>query len=324
MTSRVGQILLLLGLIGLWEVVCRFGSVPALVVPRPSEVAVVLWQETASGRLLRHAAVTTAEMLLGLALATALGLGVGTLLAECPSVRRFAQPYLIASQVIPKLALAPLFQIWFGFGMKSIVIITALVCFFPLLENTVTGLDRAAAGQRELFRLLRASRWQTLFRLKFPAGLPVILAGLRVAVVLSLVGAIVGEFIMGREGLGASVVAAQGMMDTPLMFALFVVITVLGSAVYQGALVLERSLLVGKDMSLQLLGAIFSRVPARSCSGVRPVGRNCARSPWLAGANRSARSPTCSRSPIRASSGRGASLSTICRARAARRRSRTC
>lgn len=243
MTSRWSQVLLLLGLLGLWELACRFGSVPALVVPRPSEVAVVLWEETASGRLLRHGAVTAAEMLLGLALATGLGLGFGTLLAESPALRRVAQPYLIASQVVPKLALAPLFLLWFGFGMRSIVIITALVCFFPLLENTVTGLDRAAPGERELFRLLRASRRQVLFRLKFPAGLPVILAGFRVAVVLSLVGAVVGEFIMGREGLGASVVAAQGMMDTPLMFAIFAVITALGSAVYQGALMIERHLL---------------------------------------------------------------------------------
>lgn len=249
MTSRLGQLLLFLGLLVLWELVCRLGEVPLLVAPPPSEVALVLWQEIASGRLLRHTVVTAAEMLFGLGLATLLGLGVGTLLAESPSLRRVAQPYLIASQVIPKLALAPLFLLWFGFGMKSIVVITALVCFFPLLENTVTGLDRAPAAQRELFRLLRASRLQTLFRLKFPAGLPVILAGFRVAVVLSLVGAVVGEFIMGREGLGASVVAAQGMMDTPLMFALFVVITLLGSAVYQGALLVERRLLSGKVMS---------------------------------------------------------------------------
>jgi NitT/TauT family transport system permease protein len=247
MTFRLSQFLLFLGLIGLWEILCRAGSVPTLVAPRPSEVALVLWEEAASGRLVRHAAVTTAEMLLGLGLATMLGLGFGILLAESPALRRMAQPYLIASQVVPKLALAPLFLLWFGFGMRSIVVITALVCFFPLLENTVTGLDRAPPEERELFRLLRASRRQTLFRLKFPAGLPVILAGFRVAVVLSLVGAVVGEFIMGREGLGASVVAAQGMMDTPLMFSLFVVITALGSGVYQGALLLERRLLARKD-----------------------------------------------------------------------------
>lgn len=246
---RLGALLLFLALIAAWELACRLLPVPTLVAPRPSEVVLVLWQEFGSGRLLRHLLVTASEMLLGLALATLLGLGVGIVLAESPALRRLAQPYLIASQVIPKLALAPLFLLWFGFGMRSIVIITALVCFFPLLENTVTGLDRAPPGQRDLFRMLRAGRLQTLLRLKLPAGLPVILAGFRVAVVLSLVGAVVGEFIMGREGLGASVVAAQGMMDTPLMFALFVVITALGSAVYQGALVVERRLLSRKDVS---------------------------------------------------------------------------
>ncbi|PZU93819.1 MAG: ABC transporter permease [Chelatococcus sp.] len=247
--SRFGPLLLFIALVASWEAACVLLQVPTLVAPRPGEVALVLWQELASGRMLRHFAVTAGEMLLGLALAVAFGLAAGVALAESPTLRRYAQPYLVATQVIPKLALAPLFLLWFGFGMRSIVIITALVCFFPLLENTVTGLDRAGPGQRELFRMLRAGRLQTLLRLKFPSGLPVILAGFRVAVVLSLVGAVVGEFIMGREGLGASVVAAQGMMDTSLMFALFVAITALGSAVYQAALLLERRLLHRKDLA---------------------------------------------------------------------------
>ncbi len=144
---------------------------------------------------------------------------------------------------MPKLALGPLFIIWFGFGMTSTVVITALICFFPLLENTMTGLQHIDPQKRELFRMLRASRLQTLMRLKIPSGLPVILAGVRVAVVLALVGAIVGEFIGGRTGVGASIIAAQGMMDTTLMFALFAVITALGMVFYQAAVWIERWLL---------------------------------------------------------------------------------
>ena len=230
-------------LLGGWELACRLVPLPELVLPRPGRVAAVLAEELASGRLLRHLAVTAGEMVMGLAAGAAFALPVGALLAESPALRRLAHPYLVASQVVPKLALAPLFLLWFGFGMRSIIVITALVCFFPLLENTVTGLGRVDASRLELFRMLRASRWQTLLRLRLPAGLPVILAGFRVAVVLALVGAVVGEFIGASRGLGALIIAAQGSMDTPLMFAVLVLVSVLGLLAYQGTLLIERRLL---------------------------------------------------------------------------------
>ena len=145
--------------------------------------------------------------------------------------------------MIPKLALAPLFVLWFGFGMTSTVVITALICFFPLLENTLTALRQVPPERLELFRMLGASRTQTLWRLKLPMGLPAILAGLRVAVVLALVGAVVGEFIGASRGLGALIIATQGTMDTSLMFAVLVLISALGLALYQATLLLERWLL---------------------------------------------------------------------------------
>jgi len=172
-------------------------------------------------------------MLLGLSLGAMFGFLSGVVLAEYEPLRRMLWPYVIASQVVPKLALGPLFIVWFGFGLTSTVVITALICFFPLLENTLTGLGRVDPHKQELFRMLRATRWQTLVRLKIPAGLPVILAGLRVATVLSLVGAVVGEFLAGQTGLGATIIAARGMMDSSLMFAVFFIITALGMCVYQ-------------------------------------------------------------------------------------------
>ena len=167
------------------------------------------------------------------------------MLGEVEPLRRLLWPYVLATQVVPKLALGPIFIIWFGFGMTSTVVITALICFFPLLENTMTGLQAATPEKRDLFRMLGARRWQTLFRLKVPSGLPVIMAGVRVAIVLALVGAVVGEFIGGSEGLGASIIAAQGMMDSTLMFALFIAITAMGLLFYQLTLLLERWLLRG-------------------------------------------------------------------------------
>ena len=152
-------------------------------------------------------------------------------------------PYVVISQVVPKLALAPLFIVWFGFGTLPTVVMTALICFFPLLENTATCVQQVDPHKLELFRMLRASPWQTLWRLKLPAGLPNIMAGVRVAVVLAWVGAVVGEFIGASKGLGALIIAAQGSMDTPLMFAVLAVITVCGLAFYKACEGLERHLL---------------------------------------------------------------------------------
>lgn len=240
---RLASALLLVLFLAGWEVYCRVAGVSALVVPLPSAVLRTLWDGLAGGYLLPHLWVTTAEMAMGLAAGCTVGFLAGVLLAEVPVLRRLFYPYILASQVVPKLALGPLFIVWFGFGMTSTVVITALICFFPLLENTMTGLQQVDPNKRELFRMLRATRLQTLLRLKIPSGLPVILAGLRVAVVLALVGAVVGEFIGGRQGLGASIIAAQGMMDSTMMFALFIVITLLGMIVYQAAAGLERWLL---------------------------------------------------------------------------------
>ncbi|MFC5357526.1 ABC transporter permease [Azospirillum himalayense] len=240
---RLASALLLVLLLAGWEVYCRVAGVSALVVPLPSAVLRTLWDGLAGGYLLPHLWVTTAEMAMGLAAGCTIGFLAGVLLGEVPVLRRLFYPYILASQVVPKLALGPLFIVWFGFGMTSTVVITALICFFPLLENTMTGLQQVDPNKRELFRMLRATRLQTLLRLKIPSGLPVILAGLRVAVVLALVGAVVGEFIGGRQGLGASIIAAQGMMDSTMMFALFIVITVLGMIVYQATAGLERWLL---------------------------------------------------------------------------------
>src|SRR5690606_30140379 len=156
----------------------------------PSVVAQSLWSGIATGYLLPHIWITGAEMLLGLAAGCAIGFLSGIVLGETAFMRRLLYPYIIASQVIPKLALVPLFIVWFGFGMTSTVVITALICFFPLLENTMTAIEHVEPQKRELFRMLGASRMQTLLRLKIPSGLPVILAGLRVAVVLALVGAV--------------------------------------------------------------------------------------------------------------------------------------
>ena len=241
--GRLGPgLLLLIGLLG-WEWAARGSGVSALVLPAPSAVLKSLWTGLVTGYFWPHIRATGFELLLGLSSGCFIGFASGVAMAESALLRRLLMPYVVVSQVIPKLALMPLFIVWFGFGMTSTVVITALICFFPLMENTLTGLQQVDPQRLELFRMLGASRRQTLLRLKLPSGLPGILAGLRVAVVLALVGAVVGEFIGASRGLGALIIASQGMMDTSLMFAVLVIIGTLGLLVYTVTLAIEKRLL---------------------------------------------------------------------------------
>jgi NitT/TauT family transport system permease protein len=242
--TRLRSLALLAALLLVWEWSCRALGISALVLPPPSAIASTLWRGLASGYFWPHIRFTGMELVLGLAIGCIIGFVSGVIMSESTALRGLLMPYVVVSQVIPKLALMPLFIVWFGFGMTSTVVITALICFFPLMENTLTGLQQVEPQRLELFRMLGATRVQTLLRLKLPAGLPGILAGLRVAVVLALVGAVVGEFIGASRGLGALVIASQGMMDTPLMFAVLVLIAVLGMLVYQATVSLEKWLLL--------------------------------------------------------------------------------
>jgi NitT/TauT family transport system permease protein len=226
-----------------WEGIVRFYRIPELIVPSPLKVAASLWSGFSAGYLWKHLGITTAEVLIGLAVGAFLGFTIGVLMGESAYLRSLLTPYLIASQAVPKLALAPLFAIWFGFGMTSKVVITALICLFPILEGTLTALLYTNRNRLELFRSLGASRRQTLLYCKLPGGMPEILGGFRVAVVLAVVGAVVGEFIGASAGLGALIIASQGMMDTPLMFAVLTLITLLGLVLYQLVVTVERHLL---------------------------------------------------------------------------------
>ena len=232
----------LLGVVFLlaWEGWVVVNQSSPLVLPAPSVVVVSLLQGLSSGYLWPHILSTLSAVLMGFLLGSAMGFLGGLLLGELTGLRGVVMPFVVASQVIPKLALAPLFIVWFGFGSLPIIVMTALICFFPLLENTAAAIRQTDSKQLELFRMLRASRWQTLWHLKVPAGRVTIYAGLRVAVVLAWVGAVVAEFIVASKGLGALIIAAQGSMDTPLMFAVLTLITVLGLCFYKSTQWLTR------------------------------------------------------------------------------------
>ncbi len=235
--------LLLLVLVAGWEMIVRVRRIPPLIVPAPTVVWESLVAHTRSGFLFAHVGVTLSEIVLGFLAGCVFGIGLGIGVALSPLLRGVLHPYLIASQAMPKLALAPIFVMWFGYGILPKVLITALIAFFPLFENTVAGLNEVDRDALELFRALRATPWQTLWWLRLPNGVPFVVAGLKVAMVLSIVGAVVAEYVGANRGLGALIISSQGMMDTPLMFAVFVVLVLLGVVLYEVVVLLERACL---------------------------------------------------------------------------------
>jgi len=210
----------------IWHIIAA-GTTP-LILPSPGDVFMRLVNYFVSGRVYPHLFMTTQEILAGFALGSILGLGFGTLISESEIARKLIMPYIIVTQALPKFALAPMLVIWFGFGMAPKVIIAALIAFFPLVENTYMGLTSTPNSQLELFRALRASRFTTLLKLRVPHAVPAIFSGLRVALMLSLVGAVVAEYVGANQGLGALIIVSQGTLDTELMFVSFVILTALG------------------------------------------------------------------------------------------------
>ena len=242
--SRSGAAILsvlvfVLFLFGWWAVVCVL-DLSKLILPTPWVVWESLIEHLVSGLLLKHLWITLVEILLGFGLGSVFGIALGALIAHSGFAKRVLNPYIVASQALPKLALAPIFIIWFGYGILSKVVITALICFFPLLENTITGLNEIEENKVELFRSLTANRWQMFYKLRVPHALPYIFTGLRVSIILSIVGAIVGEYVGSNQGLGALIIATQGNFDTPLMFSVFVILTLVGAALYKAMELLER------------------------------------------------------------------------------------
>ena len=210
----------------IWHLIAA-GTTP-LILPNPYDVFMRLVSYFINGRVWPHLFMTTQEILAGFVLGSVLGLGFGTLVSEADIARKVIMPYIIVTQALPKFALAPMLVIWFGFGMAPKVIIAALIAFFPLVENTYMGLTTTPQPQLELFRALRASRITTLLMLRIPHAVPAIFSGFRVALMLSLVGAVVAEYVGANQGLGALIIVSQGTLDTELMFVAFVILTVLG------------------------------------------------------------------------------------------------
>lgn len=221
-------VIVLFLLVGAWDLSLRVFDVPPTILPSPAAVWRELLDGLSSGALIRHSIVTLEEIIYGFVIGSIIGIIAGVLIAEVRVIRRALYIYVVAFQAIPKVALAPLFLIWFGFGLTSKVLLTLTMVFFPILVNTIQGLNSANTEQLELLKAYCAGRWQIFFRVRLPTAIPYIFAGLEIAVVLSVIGAIVAEFVSAKSGLGYIILRNNLNLDMAGVFAALAVLGVIG------------------------------------------------------------------------------------------------
>jgi NitT/TauT family transport system permease protein len=219
----------------IWKLVIAVFDVSPFVLPQPEDVLSGVRDLVQSNDFWSDVRVTLTETLVGFAIALVLG--------RVAWLEQASRPVIVASQVVPKVALIPLFIIWFGFGITSKIIIVALLAFFPILLNVILGVRSVDSGHRDVMRSLNAGRWQTFRRLEYPSTLPYILAGMEVGIVFAVVGAVVGEYLGGDQGLGYRIVTSLNNLEAETLFAVIFVLTLFGFLLYLAVILLKRFLI---------------------------------------------------------------------------------
>jgi NitT/TauT family transport system permease protein len=242
LTLGLGVVILLA-----WELATRLFAIPAIIVPAPTAVLRALWEGIQSGDLLANFWVTFAEVLLGFIGGAVIGLACGIVIGLFPFLERVVYPYIVAFQTVPKVAIAPIIVIWFGYGMSSKVVITATIAFFPVLANTIVGLRAAPRDQVELMVAFTASRWQIFRMVRWPQALPFIFVGLDVAIVLAVIGAIVGEFVGAQSGLGYLILQRDFNLDMAGVFAILLILSALGFGLHSLIMAVQRRVVFWVD-----------------------------------------------------------------------------
>jgi len=241
-------ILLFVFVVGGWELAVRVFEIPKIVLPSPTAVGEALWTGF-QGDFIKHFGITFYETIAGFVLGSATGLVLGALIGQFPLLERTLYPYVVAFQTLPKVAIAPIIVIWFGYGVTSKIVITATIAFFPLLANTIVGLRAAPQEQIELMVAFTASRWQVFKLARLPQALPYIFVGLDVAIVLSVIGAIVGEFVGAQAGLGYLILQKNFNMDMAGVFAILIVLSAMGIGLHLAVNAVQRKVVFWMDSS---------------------------------------------------------------------------
>ncbi|MEC9245631.1 MAG: ABC transporter permease [Pseudomonadota bacterium] len=215
-----------------WTVYVHTAEVSAFILPTPMQIVSAFIGLVSDPDIWGHALVTVIEAVSGFMIAVVLGISLGMAMARVQMLEWAFKPFIVCLQLIPKIALAPLFILWFGFGLESKIVIAAALAFFPVFSNALVAFRSVEPGDRDVFTMLQANPVQRFTMLDLPTALPVVLAGMEVAVVMSMIGAIVGEFIGGNEGLGYLAVAMLQELQVPGLFAVIVLLTLIGLTLY--------------------------------------------------------------------------------------------
>jgi NitT/TauT family transport system permease protein len=222
----------------IWQLYADLAHISKIVLPSPADIVRVSWQQW--DLLLRETWPTMLESVYGFMLAIGIGVPMAVCVANSRVLNLSLYPILIATQSIPKVAVAPIVLVWFGLGLESKLAIAFLVAFFPIVVDTATGLQATPHGLLELSRSLRASRWQIFWKVQFPAALPFVFAGAKVAITLAVIGAVIGEFVGSVNGLGNLLLSANSQLNGPLAWAALVWLSFLGVLLFGAVALLER------------------------------------------------------------------------------------
>lgn len=231
-------ITILIGLVAAWELWVQLADVPQWQLPAPSEIAEELG--SSSGLLWEHTLVTLKEIVFGFLAALASGLLLAAGIAYSRVLERSVYPIVIASQTVPIIAIAPLLLIWVGYGLTPKIIIVALICFYPIAVNTVDGLKAVDPDMVNMLRTLGASRWQVFTKLQIPTALPFMFSGIKIGISVSVIAAVIGEWVGASEGLGYLITYSQPLFLTARVFAAIFVLSVMGITLFVLAVVAER------------------------------------------------------------------------------------
>jgi NitT/TauT family transport system permease protein len=241
--------------IALWQASVVLFQVSPLIFPGPWSVVLSLFNGIRSGEFFLHFGVTLYEILAGFAAGAILGFILGAAIGQIKLLETVIYPYVVAFQTMPKVAIAPLFVVWFGFGVTSKIVITATIVFFPVLANTIVGLRSAANDQVDLMTAFTASKWQTFRMVRLPHALPFVFAGLDIGIVLAVIGAIVGEFVGAQSGLGYLILQRNFSMDTAGVFAILVLLSLIGIGLHSIVKFISRRVIFWAESVPDVTGA---------------------------------------------------------------------
>jgi len=230
-----------------WKLYVELFGVSRFILPPPEQVGRAFIELVLGKTTGMHAGITLYETVMGFLFALLFGVSLGAILGKVPWLERALMPFVVALQVVPKVALVPLFILWFGFGPGSKVIVAAVLAFFPIFTNTLLGVKSVDHGHRDVMESLNAGRFKTFWLLEFPSALPYLLAGMEVGIVLAVIGAVVGEYLGGSEGLGHLAVATLNAFQVDALFAVILLLTVMGFGLWLLVVLLRRAVIPWHD-----------------------------------------------------------------------------